>query len=158
MRARAARSRPISPRTSTRSPRARTPALYGAEPFRLPDIVSFFTRDFPRALRKNARFFAIACALFFLPSLVGIAGALASDEFAAHVLPSSVLQGMAQVYSEGPSGRDAGHRHGHGGVLRLQQRRDRLPLLRGTGDALRRGRHLLPHLQRPLAPAPSSAT
>ncbi|WP_437898509.1 stage II sporulation protein M [Sorangium sp. So ce124] len=108
MRARAARYTPdLTAYLDALAARAHA-TLYGAEPFRLPDVVSFFTRDFPRALRQNARFFAIACALFFLPSLVGIAGALASDEFAAHVLPSSVLQGMAQMYSEGPSGRDAG--------------------------------------------------
>ncbi|CAN91550.1 MULTISPECIES: stage II sporulation protein M [Sorangium] len=108
MRARAARYTPdLTAYLDALAARAHA-ALYGAEPFRLPDIVSFFTRDFPRALRANGRFFAIACALFFLPSLVGIAGALASDEFATHVLPSPVLQGMAQMYSEGLNGRDAG--------------------------------------------------
>ncbi|WP_437533935.1 stage II sporulation protein M [Sorangium sp. So ce726] len=108
MRARAARYTPdLTAYLDALAARAHA-TLYGAEPFRLPDIVSLFTRDFPRALRKNGRFFAIACALFFLPSLVGIAGALASDEFATHVLPGPVLQGMAQTYSEGLNGRDAG--------------------------------------------------
>ncbi|WP_441288364.1 stage II sporulation protein M [Sorangium sp. KYC3313] len=108
MRARAARYTPdLTAYLDALAARAHA-TLYGAEPFRLPDIVTFFTRDFPGALRANGRFFAIACALFFLPSLVGIAGALASDEFATHVLPSPVLQGMAQMYSEGLDGRDAG--------------------------------------------------
>jgi uncharacterized membrane protein SpoIIM required for sporulation len=40
--------------------------------------------------------------------VVGLAGALASEDFATHVLPSSTLQGMANMYSEGFNGRDAG--------------------------------------------------
>jgi uncharacterized membrane protein SpoIIM required for sporulation len=84
-------------------------SLYGAEPFRLPAIGAFFARDFPRALRANGRLFAVACALFFLPLLVGVLGAIASDEFARNVMPASALARMAEAYSKGfEAGRDAG--------------------------------------------------
>ena len=106
MRARASRYTPdLTAYLDAHAARAHA-TLYGAEPIRLPAIASCFTRDFPRALRENGRFFAIACALFFLPFFGGLAGALASDEFATRVLPSSVLQGMASMYSEGLHGRD----------------------------------------------------
>lgn len=84
-------------------------ALYGAEPFRLPDVASFFTRDFPRALRDNRRALAIASALFFVPFLIGVLTALASEEMAAKILPGPMLEGMARAYSKGfAEGRDAG--------------------------------------------------
>jgi uncharacterized membrane protein SpoIIM required for sporulation len=84
-------------------------ALYGAQPFRLPGVIDFFARDFPRALRDNGRLFAVSCALFFLPFAVGILGALASEEFSTHVLPAQALEQMAHAYSKGfDAGRDAG--------------------------------------------------
>jgi uncharacterized membrane protein SpoIIM required for sporulation len=83
--------------------------LYGAQPFHMPSLVALFRRDFPRALRANWRPFAIACALFFVPFLIGLLGALGSDELALKVLPGSVLEGMANAYSKGfDAGRDAG--------------------------------------------------
>jgi uncharacterized membrane protein SpoIIM required for sporulation len=84
-------------------------ALYGAEPLRLPGVIDFFARGFPRALRANGRLFAVACALFFLPFALGLVGALTSDEFSHNVIPSSMLEGMAHNYSKGfDAGRDAG--------------------------------------------------
>jgi uncharacterized membrane protein SpoIIM required for sporulation len=84
-------------------------ALYGARPFRVPGVVDFFARDFPRALRDNWRPFAVACALFFLPFVVGIVGSLASEEFSTKVMPAQMLEGMAHGYSKGfAEGRDAG--------------------------------------------------
>ncbi len=84
-------------------------ALYGAQPFRLPGIIGFFARGFPRALRANGRLFAVACALFFLPFAVGLIGALASDDFSTKVLPAASLEAMADAYSKGfAGGRDAG--------------------------------------------------
>ncbi len=84
-------------------------ALYGAKPLRLPGVVDFFARDFPRALRDNGRCFAISCALFFLPFAVGLLGALATEEFSTHVLPAQALEQMAHAYSKGMAdGRDAG--------------------------------------------------
>jgi len=84
-------------------------ALYGAEPLRLPGVLDFFARDFPRALRANGRLFALAALLFFLPLAVGLFGALASEEFSTRVLPASALEGMARAYADGfGDGRDAG--------------------------------------------------
>jgi uncharacterized membrane protein SpoIIM required for sporulation len=83
--------------------------LYGAQPFHAARVLAFFQRDFPRALRANWRPFAIACALFYLPFVVGLLGSLASDEFATRVLPASQLEGMARSYAGGfDAGRDAG--------------------------------------------------
>ncbi|MFT3767778.1 MAG: stage II sporulation protein M [Minicystis sp.] len=84
-------------------------ALYGARPFRMPGVIAFFTRDFPRALRANWRAFAIACALFCVPFIAGLLGALASEDFASKVLPGQMLEHMERSYSKGFSeGRDAG--------------------------------------------------
>ncbi len=109
MRARAARYTPdLTGYLDALAARAHA-TLYGAEPFRVPDVVSFFTHEFPRALRANGRLFAVSCALFFLPFVVGLAGALASEDFATHVLPSAALQHMAEMYSKSlEAGRDAG--------------------------------------------------
>ena len=75
--------------------------LYGAQPLRVPGLVGFVRRDFPRALRANWRLFAIACALFFVPFVVGLAGALGEERFAESVLPSSTLQSMAMTFGSG---------------------------------------------------------
>ncbi len=84
-------------------------ALYGAKPFQRLAVADFFRSDFPRAFRGNARFFAIAVALFLVPWLVGLLGALAADGFAAHVLPASMLKDSAEAYAKGfEAGRDAG--------------------------------------------------
>jgi uncharacterized membrane protein SpoIIM required for sporulation len=84
-------------------------ALYGAEPFRAPAIVRFFTRDFPRTLRQNARFFAMAWALFLIPCVVGVILGLTAPDLAAQITPRAQLEQMAQAYSEGfSSGRGEG--------------------------------------------------
>ena len=84
-------------------------ALYGSRPFQMPAVAAFFTRDFPRALRANWRAFAIACALFFVPFVAGLLGALASEGFAGKVLPAQTLEHMERAYSQGfAEGRDAG--------------------------------------------------
>ncbi len=83
-------------------------ALYGAQPLRWPGLYALFARDFPRALRDNGRIFAVACALFFLPFAVGLAGALTSDDFSTHVIPAGQLEAMARSYADGfAGGRDA---------------------------------------------------
>ena len=83
--------------------------LYAAPPYRLAAIWELFTRDFPRTLRKNARFFAFSAALFFIPGIVGFVGAYSSRQFAAQVLPEPMLQGMQEMYSKGfDEGRDPG--------------------------------------------------
>jgi uncharacterized membrane protein SpoIIM required for sporulation len=84
-------------------------ALYGARPVQIPALFRLLIRDFPRALRKNARFFWLSTALFFVPCAIGIAGALSSPEFAAEVLPRQALHEMVENYSEGfDAGREGG--------------------------------------------------
>ena len=67
---------------------------------------------FPRELRKNSGFFALACLLFYGPFVLGLLGALGSPDFAARILPESQLAGMEQMYagpmSRGNVGADAG--------------------------------------------------
>lgn len=76
-------------------------ALYGAEPFRVPAFWSLLTRDFPRTLRKNASFFALSSALFLIPCVIGIVLALFVPDAASQILPRSMLDGMADMYSKG---------------------------------------------------------
>ncbi|MEZ4235360.1 MAG: stage II sporulation protein M, partial [Myxococcota bacterium] len=54
---------------------------------------------FPRELRAQIVFFALACALFYGPFLVGFVGGLGSPEFAARVLSEAQLEAMEQAYS-----------------------------------------------------------
>lgn len=79
-------------------------ALYGSEPLRTPGILRFFTHDFPRTLRKNGRFFAVSCALFVVPFVIGLVGSMASPDLATEILPASALEGMRKAYSEGFDG------------------------------------------------------
>ena len=76
-------------------------ALYAAKPLRMPALVRLFTTDFPQTLRKHGRFFALSCALFVVPLIIGLIGALGSDAFALAVLPAQTLEGMADAYSKG---------------------------------------------------------
>lgn len=84
-------------------------ALYGAEPFRAPALLSLLTRDFPVALRRNGAFFAAASALFLIPCAVGVILALFVPHAASEILPRSTLDGMADMYS---GGFDAGRSEG----------------------------------------------
>ncbi len=79
-------------------------ALYGAEPFRAPSLVSLLVREFPQALRRNIVFFAASCALFLIPCAVGVLLALFEPDLAAKVLPRSTLDHMADMYSGGFDG------------------------------------------------------
>jgi uncharacterized membrane protein SpoIIM required for sporulation len=116
MRSRAARYTPdLTAYLDSLAARAHS-TLYGAQPFRLTGLADFFARDFPRALRDNRRLFALSCALFALPFVIGLLGTMASEEFALKVLPASALQGMAESYSKGfDAGRDAGTDSGMAG-------------------------------------------
>jgi uncharacterized membrane protein SpoIIM required for sporulation len=79
-------------------------ALYGARPL---DILAFWrllSVGFPRALRRNGRYLALAAALFLVPGLVGLLGALHSTEFAYGVLPPWMLEGAAESYAKGFGG------------------------------------------------------
>ncbi|MBW2456897.1 MAG: stage II sporulation protein M [Deltaproteobacteria bacterium] len=88
-------------------------ALYGAAPLRFPALLRLVAVEFPRAFRESYRFVALSLALFLIPCLIGLVGALTSPELAVEVLPAVVLEGMVHAYSEGfeagrASGVDAG--------------------------------------------------
>jgi uncharacterized membrane protein SpoIIM required for sporulation len=76
-------------------------AIYTSPPYRLRAIFDLLAVDFPRTLRKHARFMALAAALFVLPGLLGFFGARASRAFALHVLPESTAEQMEESYAEG---------------------------------------------------------
>jgi len=82
--------------------------LYGSTSLRGSGILKFVLSEFPIALRKNWRFFALSTALFMIPYLVGLVGTLTTDGFAERVLPTSMLEGMADMYSHSISGRGEG--------------------------------------------------
>src|SRR5262249_48996946 len=63
--------------------------LYAAPPYRLAAIWELVARDFPRTLRRRARFLACSTALFVFPGILGYVGSVASPAFATHVLPQS---------------------------------------------------------------------
>jgi len=57
--------------------------------------------DFPRALRASRRFLALSAAAFILPMVFGFTATLASDDFAASVLPPEQLEQLTEAYSQG---------------------------------------------------------
>ena len=83
--------------------------LYEAKPVRPMNLLRMLFVDFPVELRNNWRLFWLAVALFMVPWAIGLFGALTSTTFAGEVLPTSMLDGMADAYSQGfESGRDGG--------------------------------------------------
>ncbi|HTJ80622.1 MAG TPA: stage II sporulation protein M [Polyangiaceae bacterium] len=82
--------------------------LYGSVALRAGGFLEFILVEFPIALRKNWRFFFLSTALFMVPFLVGMIGTLTTDGFAEHVLPTSALEQMADMYSHTISGRGEG--------------------------------------------------
>jgi uncharacterized membrane protein SpoIIM required for sporulation len=79
-------------------------ALYGARPLSVWRLARLLWADFPRALRDNARLFALSTALFVVPFAFGLVGSYDSVEFAERILPTEVLEGMARAYAEGFGG------------------------------------------------------
>ena len=75
--------------------------LYGPQPYRLHAAWQLIARDFPRSLRRSWRSFLISTALFTLPLVFGLLGALGSPEFAYGVMPQSALEQAAESYAEG---------------------------------------------------------
>jgi uncharacterized membrane protein SpoIIM required for sporulation len=83
--------------------------LYSAPPYRMRAVWELVAADFPRTLRKHARFFALAVALFVLPGVVGFTGALKSRAFALGLLSPDTVEQMEKAYAEGfGKGREAG--------------------------------------------------
>jgi uncharacterized membrane protein SpoIIM required for sporulation len=82
--------------------------LYGARRIGLGGAWPFVFRTFPQTLRRNVRFFALACALLFVPLVATLVATLVAPELAMEVLPRSMLEGAAASYAEGHEGRDSG--------------------------------------------------
>lgn len=76
-------------------------ALYEAPRYRLRAVRELLEAEFPRSLRRHARFFALATALFVLPGVLGFVGASRSRAFALQILPQSTITEMETAYGEG---------------------------------------------------------
>ena len=83
-------------------------AMYSRSPYRLPGLWELVATGFPSSVRRNARFVALAAALFVLPGLLGFAGALRSRGFAIQIMSESMVAQMEKSYSELGHGRDEG--------------------------------------------------
>lgn len=82
-------------------------ALYSSRRFSLSRAADFALFEFPRALRRNGGPFLWANLLFWGPFALGLGGSLDSQQFAASILPSHLLESMAEAYSKGfAEGRD----------------------------------------------------
>ncbi len=66
-------------------------------------IGDILRRQFPRALRNNARLFLLSNLLFWLPFAIAVSNSLISANFAAQVLPIETLERMAEAYQNAPS-------------------------------------------------------
>ena len=82
--------------------------LYGARPVQLGFLRTLVTRDFPRTLRKNARYLWLSVFLFMAPWLVGLLGALESSEMAAAILGRDQLDMLVESWSSWDPGRSTG--------------------------------------------------
>jgi uncharacterized membrane protein SpoIIM required for sporulation len=76
-------------------------ALYSAPPYRLAAVWDLVRADFPRALRRHGRFFALAVTLFLLPAAIGFVGALRSRAFALHLLSPAMAEHVEEAYKQG---------------------------------------------------------
>ena len=83
-------------------------AMYSAPPYRLAGLWELITTGFPSSVRRNARFMALAGALFVLPGLLGYAGALRSRGFAIQIMSEPMVAQMEKAYSELGHGREQG--------------------------------------------------
>jgi uncharacterized membrane protein SpoIIM required for sporulation len=83
-------------------------AMYSAPPYRLAALWELIAFGFPAAVRRNARFMALATALFVLPGIVGFIGASRSRGFAVQIMSESMVSHMEKSYGEFGKGRDDG--------------------------------------------------
>jgi uncharacterized membrane protein SpoIIM required for sporulation len=83
-------------------------ALYSAPPYRLAGLWQLVALGFPRSVRRNARFLAIAIALFVLPGILGFVGARQSRGFAIQVMSESMVSQMEKSYADLGRGRGEG--------------------------------------------------
>ena len=133
-------------------------ALYSAPPYRLRAVWELVAADFPRTLRRHGRFFALAVRAVRAAGRASASSArCARARSRCSVLPPTAVEQMEKAYAEGfDKGREAGANTRDGRLLRLQQRRHRLPLLRDRRP-VRPRQPVLPRLQRPRRSAPSAA-
>lgn len=82
--------------------------LYSAPPYRLGAIAELLLFDFPATLRRHARAFWIATALFVLPAVLGFSTAIISRHAAMQILPEPMVESAEKMYSDGFDGRDEG--------------------------------------------------
>jgi len=83
-------------------------AMYSAPPYRLEGLRDLVLAGFPRSVRRNARFLALAAVLFVLPGLLGFLGALRSRGFAIQIMSESMVTEMEKSYAEFGRGREEG--------------------------------------------------
>jgi uncharacterized membrane protein SpoIIM required for sporulation len=83
-------------------------ALYSAPPYRWGALWELVAFGFPQAVRRNARFVALAATLFVLPGLLGFAGAVHSRGFAVQIMSESMVSQMEKSYGEFGHGRSEG--------------------------------------------------
>ncbi len=83
-------------------------AMYSAPPYRLAGLWELIATGFPSSVRRNARFVALAAALFILPGLLGFVGALRSRGFAIQIMSESMVEQMEKSYSDLGHGREEG--------------------------------------------------
>ncbi|MBK8011333.1 MAG: stage II sporulation protein M [Deltaproteobacteria bacterium] len=57
--------------------------------------------DFPGAVRRNRRFFSIACLLFFAPCFLGGFAAYADETYALAIMSEGQLASMEEMHSKG---------------------------------------------------------
>jgi uncharacterized membrane protein SpoIIM required for sporulation len=83
-------------------------AMYSAPPYRLGALWELVASGFPLAVRRNARFVALATVLFVLPGILGFVGASRSRGFAVQIMSEPMVAQMEKAYSELGRGREDG--------------------------------------------------
>ena len=83
-------------------------AMYSAPPYRLAALWELVASGFPQAVRRNARFVALATALFVLPGLLGFVGASRSRAFAVQIMSEPMVAQMEKAYGDFGHGREQG--------------------------------------------------
>ena len=81
-------------------------AMYSAPPYRLAGVWELVATGFPSAVRRNARFVAVAAVLFVLPGVLGYLGAVRSRGFAVQIMSEPMVEQMERSYSEMDRGRE----------------------------------------------------
>ena len=81
-------------------------SIYAAPPYRLGAIAELLLFGFPSTLRRHARAFWLATALFTLPAILGFSTAMVSRHAAMQILPEEMVESAETMYANGFKGRD----------------------------------------------------